>query len=74
MAKKEAIEKDEPAPVQKKRDPAKTIGFETDVFGEHRYVDAPEGWERDRVVLADGARYEACAIDSEGCWIYRQRQ
>lgn len=59
-------------PVVEKRDPTKTIGFESGVHGEYLYIDAPAGWERDRSISYSNGHYEHTLDDRDGVWIYRQ--
>lgn len=58
-----------PAP----RDPRVAVGLDRSRNGEYDYIDLPlrphEG--RDRGIVVDGASYEHCADDADGCWLYR---
>ena len=38
----------------------------------YRLVDAPEGWNKDRVVTIDGVRHEHVDTDERGIWCYRE--
>lgn len=52
---------------REKRSPFQWIGLDHGRTGEYEYVRGSRG---DRVVNRDGAAYEHCADDLDGCWLY----
>ena len=58
-------------PVQVAHDSNTHIGFGGEGGGIASYIEAPEGWNRDREILYAGVRYEHVSDDADGCWIYR---
>lgn len=56
-------------PVVVKRDPERVIGIDVGQNGQIDYIPGTKG---QREVWIDGAHYEHCANDPDGCWLYRR--
>ena len=52
-----------------RRDPEREIGLDVHQTGEYVYVPGTKGA---RELTYDDQRYEHCAEDADGCWLYRR--
>ena len=50
------------------------VGIDSVGSGSYNYVDAPEGWHRDRVIRIGGNVFEHVDDDGDGCWLYRSAE
>lgn len=57
------------APAQ--RDPTQWIGLDVNANGTYDYVEDPAPHGRDRAFIREGRWFEVCAVDADGCWLYR---
>jgi hypothetical protein len=61
-------------PVPLKRDPETVIGIDPTRTGSYDYIDYPQPYGAERVVVISGQTYEHCAEDGDGVWLYRAVQ
>lgn len=67
-----AVAQEEATKVVEKRDPLKVIGLDHSGSGTYSYVDAPEGFFKDRTIRVGRDNFEHVADDKDGVWLYRR--